>query len=567
MDHVLFAKKLKDLHHKNYKLYKDIKGEIIFPQFTLKIDHIQGDPFAAPSKMRVFIDHKVHAIPNKHYENPERSTAMRDFVTRVFARLARRHSKRMGTGKGGQIDIDTPGQQILNRSSCLLNQDNLEIRFTVGLPANGRRILGHEASEILCNILPQLVEACFFQNLDADAFKKHIDCYEDNVFMRSQLSQLGLVSFVANGSYLPRKSGISDEPLSFDDATAFQSPKSMQVSLETKHSGVVEGLGVREGITLIVGGGYHGKSTLLNAIELGIYSHIPEDGREQIVTDETAFKIRSEDGRSVCSVPINPFINNLPQGKPTSNFSTENASGSTSQASTIIEALEAGCKSLLIDEDTSATNFMIRDRRMQELVANKDEPITPLVDRIAEIKKLGVSSILVMGGSGAYFEEADQVIGLHSYTCSDLGDKVKVIISKHPNNRTPYAGSSFPKEAIRKLKPTGLSPRFRNKEFQIRTRKTDEIQYGQNSIDLSHIEQLVDESQLRTIAYMINYLYEKTSKEGVLFKNALDECIEIVASKGFDAINPRPDGDLAEVRGIELACALNRLRTLNISLN
>ena len=144
--------------------------------------------------------------------------------------------------------------------------------------------------------------------------------------------------------------------------------------------------GFPQGITLIVGGGFHGKSTLLNALEAGVYNHKPNDGRELVITDPDVVKIRAEDGRSVSGVDISPFINNLPFGQETTQFSTENASGSTSQAANIMEALE--CEELLrmlVDEDTAATNFMIRDQRMQQLIAKDKEPITPFIDRVRQL--------------------------------------------------------------------------------------------------------------------------------------------------------------------------------------
>lgn len=562
MEDKKLAKQLADLHHKNYKLYKGIKGSIDFPQFKLVIDHVQGDPFAAPSKMRVMIPHTVHLIPNHHFENQIRTVALRDYITRIFHKIARSYSKRVGTGKGGQIGIDEPGQQILDRSSCFVHDDHLEIRFTVGLPADGRRILGHEAASILCNWLPDIIEQCLFKSLDADHLEEHINCHEDNIELRAQLKGKKLICFVGNDSQLPRASGIDDQPLKSSEVVRFKSPDSLEITLNCPHRGEVKGLGIPEGITLIVGGGYHGKSTLLNAIELGVYSHIPGDGRELVVTEETAFKVRSEDGRSVKSVPIFPFINNLPQGKSTKDFSTENASGSTSQASNIIEAIEAGSKTLLIDEDTSATNFMIRDRRMQELINETDEPITPLVDRISDLKNIGISTILVMGGSGAYFEYADHVVGLKSYRCSDLLKKVHDVISRFPSLRNSKSEEIFSKINTRKLMPEGLSPKFRHRDLQIKTRKTEEIQYGHQNIDISHIEQLVHESQLKTIGYMIAHLHKTLETNGSNFKQALDSCLNHWSQNGYDGINELPDGDMAEVRSIELACSINRLRSL-----
>lgn len=74
-------------------------------------------------------------------------------------------------------------------------------------------------------------------------------------------------------------------------------------------------MGIPEGVTLIVGGGFHGKSTLLQALERGVYHHIAGDGREMVITRQDAVKVRAEDGRNIEKVNISAFINNLPAKK------------------------------------------------------------------------------------------------------------------------------------------------------------------------------------------------------------------------------------------------------------
>ncbi|SMF66229.1 ABC-ATPase domain-containing protein [Pseudobacteriovorax antillogorgiicola] len=566
MDHKKLEQMLIGLHHKNYRLYKEIKGETLFPNFRLIVDHVQGDPFAAPSKMRIFLDPSTHQIPQSYANNQTRTIALRDYITRKFSQAARKSSKPIGTGKGGFIGIDTPGQQILDRSSCFVHQDHgLEIRFTLGLPADGRKILGREAAYLLINILPQLVEKICFPQLEEGELKLHVDTYEDNAALRKQLSEHHLVAFVANNSRLPRASGIDDRPLASEDLVPFATPSSFEITLSCPHRGSVKGMGIPQGVTLIVGGGYHGKSTLLHGIEKGIYAHIPGDGREFVVTEPSAFKVRSEDGRSIQSVAISPFINNLPQKKSTRQFSSLNASGSTSQAANIMEALELDCQTLLIDEDTSATNFMIRDHRMQALIVDKDEPITPFIDRIQELKAKGISTIMVVGGSGDYFEVADHIIGLKSYEAMDMTQEAKTIAEKFPSQRHQDAKQAFQIQGTRCLRAQGLSPRFRNREQHVKIREIDEIFYGSEAIDLSHVEQLVDGSQLRTIAYLMAYLY-RSSPGSISFKDSIIQAISKLGQEGYEGIHDLPDGDMAQVRPLDLACALNRLRSLSVDL-
>lgn len=139
----------------------------------------------------------------------------------------------------------------------------------------------------------------------------------------------------------------------------------MEISIDLPFGNSIRGMGIPEGVTLIIGGGYHGKSTLLQALEQGVYNHVKGDGREYVITRADALKLRAEDGRAVSHLDLSLFIHDLPNGKDTHCFSTEDASGSTSQAAGVLEGMEAETSCFLIDEDTSATNFLVRDAFMQ----------------------------------------------------------------------------------------------------------------------------------------------------------------------------------------------------------
>ena len=220
----------------------------------------------------------------------------------------------------------------------LPNKGYIEARFQLGLPASGRSIEGQWANEIFTRTVPMLVESSLmWHSLDQKAAKQHVLCVEDQEFLRDQLSENGLSAFVANGSILPRAHGASDKPMDASQSVPFTSPDSLEIAFSLPNSGSISGMGVRKGITLLVGGGFHGKSTLLQALELGVYNHIPGDGREFVSCDPTAVKIRAEDGRPIHNLNISAFINNLPFGRSTEVFSTGDASGSTSQAANIME--------------------------------------------------------------------------------------------------------------------------------------------------------------------------------------------------------------------------------------
>ena len=440
---------LRRIDGRGYKAYKDIRGRYHFGDYELSIDHVQGDPFAAPSRVRVLLPASEARFPETAYANRSRRIALEDYLTRAFAAAIRAHvSGRRGSGKSGAVLIDEPYQEILERTSCFVDDGDVEVRFRVGLPAAGRRVLGREAELILFDEIPRVArDSLRHENLDVDRLTRHIDANEDQAALREMLAAKGLVGFIADGAVLPRRSGVDDRSLAGQRGARvvpFASPGSMRVTVALPHAGSVSGMGIPGGITLIVGGGFHGKSTLLRALERGVYNHIPDDGRELVVTRGDAVKIRSEDGRSIAGVDIRPFINNLPFGTDTAFFTTANASGSTSQAANIIEALEMGCRLLLIDEDTSATNFMIRDERMQALVEKGKEPITPFLDKVRLLHRdLGVSTILVMGGSGDYFDTADRIVMMDAYRPIDVTDRVAAIVSKDKTKRKMEGGELF----------------------------------------------------------------------------------------------------------------------------
>ncbi len=557
---------LERIDGRGYKAYKDIQGSYDVDTFRLVVDHVQGDPFAAPSKLRVRVPQSVAEFPQSTFQSSSRQTALRDYLTRAFARAAGRASSNRGTGKSGLIAIDTPGQEVLARTSVVVTDEIVEARFVAGLPAKGRKVLGKQAAAMLCEDLPRMVQdALIYGALDAHDLQTHIETAEDADALRDQLRDRGLVAFVADGAILPRRSGVDDRPLS-DGAVPFESPTSLRVELDRPNGGPIAGMGVPQGVSVVVGGGYHGKSTLLSAISLGVYNHVPRDGRECVVTDQDAVFIRAEDGRGVSGVDISPFINNLPQGRSTRDFSSEDASGSTSQAANIVEALEVGASTLLIDEDTSATNFMIRDHRMQELIAKDKEPITPFIDKIRQLyDDRGVSSILVMGGSGDYFDVADTVIAMEHFRPHDVTDDARAIAAKYRTNRQAEGGAAFGDIAPRIPDPDSIDPsKGKAGKMKLKTRETDEIGFGTDTIDLSAVHQLVDESQLRAIAQALVHAKKRHMSRDRTLAAVLDALMAEIDDEGLDVLSPFVTGDLAEFRRFELAAALNRLRSLRV---
>lgn len=549
---------------RGYPAYKDIRGTYDFPAFTLFIDHVQGDPFAEPSRMRVRVPMRRAVFPEVSFSSTRR-IALRDYIARIFSMKCREASDlSLGSGKSGLIAMARPGQEILERSSVMVTCDHVEARFGVGLPAQGRRIRGRQAAEMLCRDVPRIVDsALMYGNLDAESLKNHLDTAEDADTLRDHLREMGLVAFVVDGSILPRLSGIDDRPMHGDHVVRFRSPVSLRVEVTLPHRGQVEGTGIPTGVTLIVGGGYHGKSTLLSALERGVYNHIPGDGRELVLADPAAVKIRAEDGRRVEGVDLRLFINNLPDGRPAHIFRTDNASGSTSQAASIIEALEMNAHVLVLDEDTCATNLMIRDARMQALVEKKGEPITPFIDRV---RSLGVSSVMVLGGSGDYFDVADTVIRMDRYLPMDVTTEAVAVAKQYPTGRKPdVMEATTPKGQFRRIPVAeSLDPSMGRREVNIKGRALRAVLFGTEEIDVSAVAQLVDEGQVRAIGQALNLARERFMQPDRDLAAVVVAVMQAIAQEGLDVLDTRCTGDYVAFRPFELAAALNRLRTLRV---
>lgn len=556
---------------KGYKAYKELQGKTFhFDEFDLIFHYVQGDPFASPSMVAVRMSQEKASFPQDSFRGSVRKRAAADHITRSLCRVLNRNAgKRKGSGKSGMLQIDGPGQEVLERTSVNITKEFVEARISAGLPAFGRRIAGQKARIMFFDELPELIRRGMkFENLDSRSYWKHVHSVEDQDFLRKNLPSRGLVAFIADGSVLPRKSGIDQGPLLSKKAVAFRSPASLRIRMNTPNGGTVEGMGIPEGITLIAGGGYHGKSTFLRALERGVYDHIPGDGRERVVSLPGAVKIRAEDGRRVEKVNISPFINNLPLEKDTKEFSTDEASGSTSQAANIVEAVEAGTDLLLLDEDTSATNFMIRDTRMQRLVAKDKEPITPFVDKVRQLyTEKFISTVIVMGGSGDYFDVADRVIMMKDFLPEDVTEEARTIAFENGTGRMVEGGASFGEISPRMPRPESLDPR-KGKKVKIRARGNENIQFGHENIKMDLVEQIVDRSQTRAIGDMIHYALRAGIIDGY---SSISEIIarmeDILDEKGIDEISPfgkRPVGNHARPRTMEMAAALNRLRTLKV---
>lgn len=570
---------LRSINRKSYPAYKGLKGLYHFGNYILSIDHVQGDPFASPSHVSIQISHRDAGFPVEYYKDTLTGTTLCDYLTRQFEKQVSQYSFRAkGSGKSGLLTVSHCGQEILSRTACEITEKGITARFFVGFPANGRTINATELEKILFDFLPVCIQKSFFySSLNAKELQNYIELAEDQEFIRHTLPAKNLCAFIADGSILPRESGISSRPMKA--SVPFTSPDSLRISINLPHKGEITGMGIPKGITLIVGGGYHGKSTLLNALELGVYNHIPGDGREYVITDATAVKLRSEDGRFIKDVDISMFINDLPNKKDTRCFSTLDASGSTSQAAGIVESMEAGSHLFLLDEDTSATNFMVRDAFMQQVIQREKEPITPFLERAEDLyKKAGISTILVAGSSGAFFHIADTIIQMDNYVPKDITASVKKLCCQYPLPSVSVTDFQLPHSHRIMSRPAESSKRLRHnsrgnhsdsdatrpERLKTRISGTDSFSLGKQKIDLRYTEQLIDTEQTAALGLLLKYAVEHLA-DG---RRTLPEIVQFLwknlSSHGlsFFTENQKISCGYAIPRIQEIYACLNRYRGL-----
>ena len=559
---------LRAINRKSYPAYKSLAGSYSFGKYILNIEHVQGDPFAAPSRLSVKVNHKIAGFPAEYYGTKWNKTALEDYLIRRFHKQVDRFCfQAKGSGKSGIITVSRPGQEVLERTACEVGGDGITVRFEVGFPANGRTINATELEKILFDFLPVCVEqSLYYAKTPKQELEKVIFLAEDQQYIREELKKQEMVAFISDGSVLPRESGVSDRPLK--DGVPFHAPETMAVTLQLPHKGALRGMGIKKGITLIAGGGYHGKSTLLKALERGVYNHIAGDGREYVITEETALKLRAEDGRKITNTDISLFINHLPNGKDTKSFCTLDASGSTSQAANIVEGIEAGSRLLLIDEDTSATNFMVRDDLMQRVVAREKEPITPFLERASDLyEQAGISTILVVGSCGSYFYIADKIIQMDSYQAVDITDGTKELLKSYPAPAVTAPGFHLPSGrreidlsgSVQKRK-TYRGDGYVKERLKIKRMGKTAFSVGKENLDLRYVEQLVDEEQTQTLAYLLRYAKEHYG-EGKNDVSSVVKALErILKAKGLAGIcdgGNVPSG-LAMPRVQEIFACFNR---------
>lgn len=591
---------------RSYAAYKAIVGRYRSPLgWVLYIDRIQPDPYAPPTAIRVVLplaltgaDARLTGFTprltgadtrptgtneplteanetltgaNSHLTaSPTRAVALRDYLARTLRELL----------KGQAISIAPAGQEILERSSVNLHetwQDDfstpafsapgpyLELRLRWSLPAFGREIAGRQAARNLNLDLARAVAGLDLREseLGAEAWK-HCQVAEDHAALQEILVERGWVAFLADGANLARRSGVSQLPL--EGGVPLTAPETLAQTVQLPHAGVVRGTAIPAGVTVIAGGGYHGKSTLLNAIARGIYPHIPGDGRELVATVPETMAVRAADGRAVTGVDLRPFISHLPgHDADPAQFTTANASGSTSQAASIMESLELWGQSaqaaLLLDEDTCATNLLIRDQRMRALVSSEREPITPLVDRIRALhRERGISTLIVMGGSGDYLDVADQVLIMDSYRLVDATAQARQVCDSQPRMDTSLPDFPLPAQRL----PQRPEAKRRGPS-RTRALGTQRLVLDRHEVDVADVSGLVDEGQALAVAWALRALLERHFDGRTSLSQALAQVAKRLDDVGLDALGEAHPAFLVRPRLVDVGAAVNRLRSLQVN--
>lgn len=555
---------LKRLDGQNYGRYRSLQNTWKLGDVRCRLTHIQADPYAPLSTMSIRIPMVETRIPEEYWDNSTKVVALCDFIHRVVLSEVKDHESDVGDGNSGLIHMEEVSPCILRRSAVQIKKSELEIRIGVGLPGERRKIMARLALETLGFKIPEIWTKCaYWINLDQSALRDHLRVYQNQILYRKQLEEQNLIAWIANGSVLARSEGLKQTPLE-EGVVPFEAPETMSVTLKNLAGEPVIGMGISKGLTLIAGGGYHGKSTLLHAVEQGVYNHIPGDGREGVVCVGDAFKVKSEEGRRISKTDLSSFLGQLPQGISSECFVTANASGSTSQFANLIEAYEVGARTFLIDEDMSAVNALVRDNRVQKLLEGFSEPITPLIDRMPSLKKIGVNLVIVVGASGVYLDHADSVVIMKEYVPVDATLRAQEVVAEIPGLQTTLNEDVHLDQSRRpdlldmhsKLYGLQRWPKIRVQNFKVSL-----AEFHSNCHDL---DQICERNQLRMTANAYTWMVQRLNEKNLPMVELLRHFTNTFNQGGFDSIQPMAARDLVEVRPVEISAFINRLNALQL---
>jgi predicted ABC-class ATPase len=554
--------KLLTLDGKPYAAYKTLEGAYRFERFVLFIDEVPVDPIGTPVPIRIRVDQAEAQVPRALWSTPVRRAALEDFIGRRWHEAARR----VGRTRSGRVGIfiEPGGQEILSRTTCRVAEDSVDVRSSAVLPAEGRKASGRQAQALWLEDLGQVVDAALVFPPHVAEATRHVDVAEDYSMLRALLAERGLVAFVADGAVLPRDPD-SDRP-ALAHLVTFQAPPELAVTLETPHRGPITGLGIPRGVTVILGGAFSGRSTLLRAIASAVYPHVPGDGREHCATAPDAVWIRADAGRRVEGVNLTPFISALPGGDDPTRFHSIAAPPLLAEVASIAEALEAGTSLLLFDEDSVAPRLLARDPLWRHLRPDAREAVTPLADLLRPLyAESGVSTIIAGGAGSSLPGIADTVIGMESFRPSVLTGAARDLAAQWPAVRVAEVrGFGGTHHRV----PLSDSVAFlRGRRLRADAAGPGSLTLARETLDLRALAHLADAAQARGAGAALALAAERGYVDGTRTIREIISVLEAdIASGGLDVLSPRdyPVGDYALPRRQEVAAVLNRLRTLRV---
>ncbi len=526
-----------------YKEYKKLYNyEVDHGIYKIRFTRIQGDPFAPPSIIEATAELDNLPEPVQSLLKDQRNTVpVTDYLTRKLHTILAEESSHCGTGNSCLLGIPRPSPRILYRSSVTLEGKLLKTRFYIGLPALGRRIAGVKAARMLGKVIPRILDRYTDSMRREELVERHVRIYAIQEYIRGWLAENGYLSFIGEGSVIPRESSFSEKPL--PQAVPFKPPGGLEGRICGDY-GCFRGMLLPEGVNIIVGGAFHGKTTLLKGILEGVYDHVEGDGRELVVSRADTFMVEAEEGRIVSCVDISRMISYLPGGGSVECFSTLDASGSTSMAASISEALEAGVRHILFDEDTSATNLLYRDERMEELIP--EDPITPLSRSIRVFTDLhNVSFTAIATASSAFLDLADTVVKMKEYKPYSL---------KTPSeNMTPRFGRAESPVGQRTYKGVRGLVKVKQQGYKLI------LHYERNryEIDASRNPRIVEAGQVKLIAGALMKYKQLGKPVSVASLARMFE--EDYRGSAFRSFYPTIPPDLTETRGLDFVWVVNRL--------
>ena len=464
-------------------------------------------------------------IINSHMNDDEK-TVVADYALRKFNILIdefndENFNRKRTHKESGMIYSYHPGNEVLMRNAAYITEMDqvyfLNILVLIQLPLHNHK----KGMNIMCKVLPGIVKN-FINQFNLGDLHESMDLFLLQQKIRNWLETSPYSGFIANNSILPRDvNGIASKI----DALFFESPKAYEIEIFGH-----KGMGIPKGIVVITGGGYSGKSTLLDAIAAGIYNHVAGDGRELCITNTQSIKITAEDGRCINNVDISPFIKWIPNKNP-EDFSTTHASGSISQAANIMEAINMGVSLFLIDEDKTAANFMFKDPYMKEILAN--DPIVPFFDRIRQLyRDMNISCILVIGSNSEYLYKADHVLLMDEYTIYDINDKIKKSFNENHDLLIPEIKwnkhkvlisnslTNYPKESI--------CERMDISEFGF-------VIFGEETVDIRVFDHL-SEAQIHAIVFIMREISKINHETDIDLHVCIDKLLDDINIKGIDNI-------------------------------